>query len=369
MPRPRLSAALIVRDEERFLDGCLRSLNGLVDEIVVVDTGSTDGTREIARAHGAELGEFPWCGDFAAARNAALARATGDWILYIDADERVVAGGRAALEPWLADPRVAALTVRFRSSAEVSRYREHRLFRNRPDVRFRGVIHETHLPDLYAVCAREGLRLEHSDLAIDHLGYDGDLAHKHRRNLPLLRARLERDPGHVYSWWHLGATLSGLGDETGAEEAWRRGVEVVRAKRTRTLADSLPHTEVARCLLRRGEDAEALLGEGQLWFPDNYTLRWLRARSRLASGRFAEALAIFTELAATDPERIGGTLGHDTRIFGEQAYASAGLCCFRLERFAEAVAWYARAESASPASLEYRLKRALAERRAQHPPR
>lgn len=363
MSRPRISAAMIVRDEERFLDGCLRSLAGVVDEIVVVDTGSRDASARIAESHGARVSEFRWCDDFSAARNAALERATGDWILYIDADERVVEGDRSTLEPFLGDPGVAALTVRFRSSAAVSRYREHRLFRNRPEVRFRGVIHETHLPDLWAFCAREGLRLEHSQLAIDHLGYEGDLERKHRRNLPLLQARLAREPNHVYSWWHLGATFHGLGDEAAAEDAWRRGVEVVRAKRARTLADSLPHTELARCRLRRGEDASELLAEGQLWFPDNFTLLWLQGQAWQRAGLHAEALVIFERLATVDPEIVAGSLGHDRRIFGEQACASAGLCCFRLGRYAEAASWYARAEQLAEDGLEYRLKRALAERR------
>lgn len=355
---------MIVRDEERFLDGCLRSLRDLVDEIVVVDTGSSDATLAIARSHGAQVSEFAWCDDFSAARNAALERASGDWILYIDADERVVDGDRSTLAPLLDDPAVAALTVRFRAQLAVTPYREHRLFRRRPDVRFRGLIHETHLPDLFAVCDREGLRLEHSPLSIEHLGYEGDLAHKHRRNLPLLRARLARDPGHVYSHWHLGATLAGAGDEAAAEEAWRRGVEVVRARRTRTLADSLPHTELVRCRLARGEDVSELLDEALRWFPDNYTLVWLQGRAWLAAERFADALAVFARLAATDPERVGGTLGHDRRIFGEQAFAGAGLCCFRLGRFAEAAVWYGRAEQATADNLEYRLKRTLAERRA-----
>lgn len=365
MSEALLSAALIVRDEERFLEGCLRSIAGLVDETVVVDTGSTDRSREIARDLGARLFEYPWNHDFAAARNHALDLARGAWILYIDADERVSAGDRATLEPLLRDPLLAACTVRFRPITGFTRYREYRLFRNRPDLRFRGVIHETHVPALLDLCAREGLGIAHSEVAIDHLGYDGDLAHKHRRNLPLLRARLATDPNHVYSWCHLGVTLHGMGDEAGAEEAWRQAVQVVRGKRARSISDSAPYVDLARVLIHRGEDVRGLLDEGLFYFPDNFTLQWLRGRALVDAEQFAEALPVFERLAAVDPEvEGGGVLAHDQRIFDLFAYEALGLCCFRLGRFAESAGWYGRAEEISPEPLENRTKRMLAASRA-----
>src|ERR1700749_3060760 len=86
---PRISAAMIVRDEEAVLEECLRSIRDEVDEIVITDTGSTDRSREIAAAFGARVLERPWDDDFSAARNHSLEAATGDFILYIDADERL----------------------------------------------------------------------------------------------------------------------------------------------------------------------------------------------------------------------------------------------------------------------------------------
>ena len=91
-----LSAALIVRNEERFLVGCLDSLEGFVDEVVLVDTGSTDATPRIAADRGITVHTFPWADDFSAARNRALDLARGEWILYIDADERIRAGAEHA---------------------------------------------------------------------------------------------------------------------------------------------------------------------------------------------------------------------------------------------------------------------------------
>ncbi len=364
MPAPLLTAALIVRDEERFLEGCLRSLAGVADEVVVVDTGSADRSREIARDLGARLCEHPWSGDFAAARNRGLDEARGEWILYIDADERVASCDRAALERQLGDPAYAAYTVRFRPLTGYTRYREHRLFRRHSEIRFRGVIHETHLPALGEVCRRTGWRIGDSDLALDHLGYDGGVQHKHARNLPLLRARLAEEPDHVYSLCHLGTTLQGLGDVAGAEAAWRRALDVVRRQPASTQADSLPYVELGRLLLERGEDSSDLLAEGVRLFPTNLWLVWLQARAHLRAGRCEAAIALLERLTAIDPEDYClGQIAFDQRIFGVHAYDALGLCCFRLGRFAESAALYARASELEPENLEYRAKRWLAESR------
>ncbi|MGO9914668.1 MAG: glycosyltransferase [Isosphaeraceae bacterium] len=99
--RPKVSLTMIVRDEQENLPHCLGSVAGLFDEIVVLDTGSTDRTREIAREFGAWVIDFVWVDDFAAARNAALARATGDYAFWLDADDVVDPPQRANLEALL----------------------------------------------------------------------------------------------------------------------------------------------------------------------------------------------------------------------------------------------------------------------------
>jgi len=90
--RPQLSVALIVKDEHSVLARCLESVKSLTDELVIVDTGSKDDTVKIAKKFGAKIGHFPWCDDFAAARNYAESLCTGEWILWIDADEVLIEG-------------------------------------------------------------------------------------------------------------------------------------------------------------------------------------------------------------------------------------------------------------------------------------
>lgn len=365
MARPLLSAALIVRDEERHLPSCLASLRGRVDEIVIVDTGSVDRSREIAREFGARVVDRAWTDDFAAARNASVDASRGEWILYIDADETVVAFDRGEVERELANPRRAAYTVLFRPSAGYTRYREHRLFRNRPDLRFAGLIHESLIPALETLRAREGLGIGSSAIALDHHGYGAESVRKTTRDIPLLRKRLAAEPGHVYSWAHLGSALLTAGEERAAEDAWRRGIAVVRGLRRRTPTESLPYLYLAKMLVDRKRDADDLLDESLRLFPDNHALAWLKGRQLLERRCFEAAMPHFARLAAVDPDRLDSeTLAYDASIFGAHAHAALGLCAFRLGRFAESAAHYARAEALAPNNAEIHTKRMFAEAKA-----
>ena len=132
-----LSVCLIVKDEEEFLPGCLASVQD-ADELIVVDTGSTDGTVEIAESFGAKVFTFEWQDDFAAARNFAKAQATGEWIYSIDADHL---NQTPFDEIWAeiaridADHRVASITIDGHHKAAW-------LFKNLPSLRWEGRVHE-----------------------------------------------------------------------------------------------------------------------------------------------------------------------------------------------------------------------------------
>lgn len=361
---PLLTAALIVRDEEERLPGCLASIAPLVDEIVVVDTGSRDTTVEVARAHGAIVLESPWRDDFSAARNLAIGEARGRWILSIDADEHVAPISRASIEELLAAEDVAAYMVLLRPAPGHTPYRECRLFRNAPDIRFEGAIHERVFPSVTAHAVREGLRIGRCPLLVEH---DGESARdaKARRDLPLLVAHVESFPDDIDQWRRLADTAAACGDADLARRAYERAVELVRAGDDGGLFASLTYAGFAAFLAASGEDADALLAEGLERFPGNQILVWHRAQADAARGDDEAALASFERLAAVDVERLPEQgISYDERLFGSVAQAGIAGCLFRLGRYAESAEAYGRAAAAAPQDLEIRAKAALANARA-----
>lgn len=359
-----VSAALIVRNEESHIGACLRSIAGLVDEIIVADTGSRDRSRKIAAAHGARVIDYKWHDDFAAARNYAIDYAVGDWILYIDADERARAYDRRTLESELADPNLCACTVRFHPRSGSTAYPEHRLFRRDPHIRFRSAIHETILPDLNRIVGAGQGRVGSTQLTIDHLGYDGDQSHKAERNLPLLIKQIRTDPERIYLWWHLGSVYRDLGRLSEAEAAWLRGVDVARRSSGRGPDIALCFIELAKLRLLQGEEALTFVQEAKALQPDNLVLDWLEAGIFVAARRHVDALPIFERLSQVNPDTLLANLSYDRRIFGASAFAEMGLCAFRMNRYAESESWYRRAEMLEPECLEFRIKRQLAGKRA-----
>ena len=362
--RPRLAATLIVRDEARVLGDCLRSIRDVVDEIVVVDTGSTDATPHIARNLGARLFHFPWRDDFSAARNHAIEQARSEWILYIDADETLRPCDVSGLRARLADSAHVAYRVLLHARPGFTPYWEMRLFRNAPEIRFRNVMHENIWPGIEAYRARHGGHVGSCGLVIDHRGYEGDQSRKHWRNLPLLARALRDDPSRVFVLCHLGNVCAAIGKEHVAERAWRIALALVRAKRGFGLVpeDCLPYLSLVHRELTAGRDALPLLTEAHALFPANAQLRWQRAKALIQHKRLEEAIGVLEQvLAEADADR---SAGYDERLFGEWTLEPLAACHFKLGRYAEAARYYRRAEAGDPGRLEYRVKRQLAEQLA-----
>lgn len=352
------SASMIVRNEEKFLEGCLESIKDVVDEIVIVDTGSTDATREIAARYGARVFDFPWTGNFSAARNRALEHCRGGWILYIDADERLRPVSREEVRRVLSDTSNAAYTVRFHPIGGYTAYKEYRIFRNDPRIRFYSRIHETIFPSIEKFMEQEGLGIGDSALAIDHTGYDGELTHKHERNLPLLRSQIERDPGRMYLRWQLGVAQKGLGDMEGAERTWMEAIDISRAKEAVTHEDSHAYYEMICLVNEKGGDPSGLLDEALSLFPDNYLLIWTKAVTLARSRRFEEAVSVLEKLVSIDPDMLtDGPLSYNTAIFRELSYEPLADCLFQLGRHGESLKYYTLAAERCPDNEEYRTKR------------
>lgn len=146
---PRVSLCMIVKNEARLLADCLKSARPIADQLIVVDTGSTDQSPAIAKAHGAEVYHHPWEGDFSKARNQSLSYATGDWIFILDGDElidgesldhfRALDLGPNAPEAYRF--QVLNFTTDRALPEEAGLISQVRLFKNKPQHKYGGIVH------------------------------------------------------------------------------------------------------------------------------------------------------------------------------------------------------------------------------------
>ena len=227
--KPTVSLTMIVKDEEVYLHDCLESVRDIVDEIVIVDTGSTDKTVEIAQRFGARIFHCAWHDDFAAARNECLKHATGDWIFQIDADERLPQESKAEIRKWLRNRSVTCVSVIIDSpKAEQKKghiSRAHRLFRNLPGVKYTGRIHEQISPSVVALGGREG----QSAIHLVHLGYDkseAEMRAKSERNYRLLKKQVEEEPENAYARFTFAQNLILNRKDEAAQAHLRRALEL-----------------------------------------------------------------------------------------------------------------------------------------------
>lgn len=207
-----VSACLIVRDEGKRLARCLESLRGVVDEIVVVDTGSVDDTVAIAESFGAKIGQFAWVDDFAAARNAALELATSDWVLSIDADEWLSATSGLAAAVAVSDAIAYRVTlINHLDGGRREPEKLTRLFRRHPEIRFEGRIHEQVTESVATrVAGGNGSWLPLETFVIEHDGYlestKGEKG-KSSRNIALLERAVADAPDDCYLRYKLATEL------------------------------------------------------------------------------------------------------------------------------------------------------------------
>ena len=365
MTRPLLAAALIVKDEAENLPGCLEALaalDDLITQVVVYDTGSSDGTPELARAAGARVEPGGWDGDFARARNAAVALTDATWVLIVDADERVLADtdrlravltGRHRVGPPIArvDALVLPLVTVAADGSQVYAAPQIRIFRpNRAG--YVGRLHER-------VERRDGRSLNYVELDRDvvhlrHLGYADPVVvqRKARRNLELattvvesVSAAVHPDPADlVRALYHRGRTLVSAGRILAA-------VEDLQAMRA--LSVELPErtwgTDVLAQImidLGRAEEVPALVDDLRAAGVREAYCAWLTARAHLLRDRYAEALPLLRTVD-TLVDSVGRVLDLTPVVeahliaagrIGEVDEATA--CCIRLMAGCGRVAGY-----------------------------
>lgn len=233
----RLSQCMIVKNEEKNIRRALEWGKGTVFEQIVVDTGSDDHTIEIARELGATVFQFPWIDDFSAAKNFAIDKAKGDWIVFLDADEYYTFESAAKIIPILLQIEnghyetvkphaVRSLLINLDDQGQaISTGNQERIFRNTSVLRYHNRIHES----LYISDGNELVIVDASkDLKICHTGYTRQIYQetgKRERNIRILRHEVEECPDNYNAWSYLGDALLALESYGEAEQSYLHVIE------------------------------------------------------------------------------------------------------------------------------------------------
>jgi len=216
----KISACVITKNEEQNIGVCLESLKGIVHEIIVVDTGSTDQTATIASNYGAVVYNYEWQNDFAAAKNYAIDQAQGEWIIFLDADEYLSDEARQSFELYMkkiyANKNFDAVAVRIinidkdEADKELSSFVTVRIFRNRPNLKYKNAIHEELVnldKTIHIFIAEQNI------LQVYHTGYSSTIiAEKLKRNLKMILHEIAIQGEQVKYYRYLCDCYHGLGD-------------------------------------------------------------------------------------------------------------------------------------------------------------
>lgn len=213
---PTVSLCMIVKDEEEMLPRCLASVKDYVDEIVVVDTGSTDRTIEIAKRFGAQIYHHPWEDNFSKHRNQSISYATGDWFLILDADEEIIEGTGSVIREAIKEAKfdsIAFQVISLYAGGKKSLHTQQRLFRNNSGIHYKDRIHNR-LVGVKTTCIYP--------IKVLHHGYNVPFEKaklKHERRLNILKREIEDDSQNPTLHHYLAASYLSLPDyEKAAQE-------------------------------------------------------------------------------------------------------------------------------------------------------
>jgi len=341
---------MIVKDGGEKLRRCLQSAKGVVDEIVVVDTGSSDDSLEVARSLGCRTDEIEWPDAFDEARNHSLSLVETEWVLVLDADEWLAEGAAEALKSAIADDTAAGFLVFCQDLQRDGSFTEMelvRLFRSHPEVRFRGAIHEQiDQSELKRLTGRPNI--PRSEVRFFHDGYVEPASDESlRRDVRLLKKELERRPGSLYHECLLASVLTDLGEPEGKVRQRR----LVKLLLERAEEPSPPDEQLALILVRElyalgpyefaTNRTASLIEVCYKWFSDypkvvfavgEFEIRrqnapgGLRAFKRLAemaeTGRYSRHTSFPSAILG---EALWGPLGILAKVCGERELAKRAL--------------------------------------------
>ncbi len=284
---------MIVKDEAEHLPGCLACIEPVVDEMVIVDTGSSDDTVAIGRQYGANIHHFPWISDFAAARNESIRHANGRYILWLDADDRIEPEDIEKIAilkngfPSDATEAYALQIICRNSLGEDVVYYQLRIFPHIEGIGFEGAVHEELTPSLHD----RGIRIIKKDIAIIHTGYsDLDVLNKKmKRNFRILLKKEAEYGLSTEDHARLAQNYFGMRE-------YDLCIERLLMARTRGGPSARfykkSYVTLADCYLQlgQGEAAVALLKQALLEYPDSWYMHYLMGATHVLIGNSAQAL-------------------------------------------------------------------------------
>ena len=370
-----LSYCAIVKNEAQNLTRCLTSVKPHVDELVIVDTGSTDETIAIAEQFGAKVGHFEWCDDFAVARNYACSLVTGDWILTLDADEELEVLEKSWFTQFISETpnHIVALNIRLRDEENaVTEMQTPRLFRNLPSIQYQARYHE------YLTYEGQPLSSDHplvqpiEGLSIIHYGYvQESLAAKSQRRIPVLEKIRETDGLSLMLLW----TLSGMYEVTQAleqaqgcyEEAWEILFPALLTgdlpQDTRSVRSWLYSLAIRSLKAEDIETSQFICEQGIQWFPDHPPLFYLSGFILKLSEAFIDSIPFFEHcLEANRTENYCKAEPFDQSLITTYPAFDLGTVYLALQQPEKAVAAFTLACAFDPDHVAAQEQLAIAQR-------
>lgn len=346
--RPTLSLCMIVKNEEEMLPGCLESVKDAVDEMIIVDTGSSDRTIQIAKSYGARVYSHPWRDSFSEARNYGLQFATGDWILQLDADERLEQEDIALLRRLICSDDYDGIIVGITNfvGGTSSKFYYERVFR-RGKGHYEGIVHNQLVLD--GACLP-------SEIRIYHYGYDlspEKMQAKWKRTTKLLKKQIADHPKDAFARFNLVRNYrSQRAFQQGIEEGCT-ALEVIHYHDAPKIYLMIVY-ETANCLLRAEayDEAEHLCLSGLARDPQHVDLIYTLASLYLKEERYPEAIEQFERFLEQREEHMHqlqrGALLMDTLGDDYTAHNGLGLCYYALGARDKAVEHFERAIVLNP---------------------
>jgi len=292
-----ISLCMIVKNEKKFLGAALKSAKALlgIDDIVVVDTGSTDGTKEIALANGAKVHDFVWCNDFSAARNFSAEHARFDWVFYLDADEEITEVDLTKLSEFIKKERSVGVCTRI----ELTDYDASPVSRlyNRKYYELQGTIHEQVEP-----LGNFTKKLINIPITLIHHGYLPEVSKEkgtHERNARMLKDALKKQPNDPYLLYKLGNAYM-YKDEKVACEYLEKALEFISDHRLLYAYEAVELYGYALINTEQYEKALALRDKYAEKYGEKPQFRFLEAHILQNNGMFLEAVQSYESCIGAD---------------------------------------------------------------------